>query len=270
MYNTDPKIPQAATAIKALLEDERRRPRKRVYYIGQLQVLLEDSFFPWLIYNAAVQLCRSGYLKRQIAKTTHADKVTFLFHHHFGTSQMRTRIATTTSLIDKYSRPRVAKILSLHLEALVKAELRAQGFDIVGEHTNQYKGNRWTKTDHNLDFIAEHRSGRLAIGVEVKNTLSVPERDEIQTKLDLCRYLNLTAVFATRWMKPYVQLIRERGGFSWFFKTQIYPLDYEKFTQIIWNKLGLPVTVRTELPPKSVAIFSEWVRKSTVTNREIR
>jgi len=256
---TDLHIAEAASAIKSLFEDRYHRPRKRTFYIGQLQVLLEDRLFPWIVYNAAMQLIQQGYLRRQILPTRYADKVTFLYHSKFTTDQMRTRFSNTAKLIDRYSRPDIANALGLHLEGLVKAELRAQGFNIIAIHANEYRGRKWTRTEHDLDIIAEHRSQRLRIGVEVKNTLSVPERDEVETKIALCHHLGLTPVFATRWMKPYVELIRREDGFSWFFKTQIYPPGFEKLTRIVWRRLKLPVMVRTDLPEKSVQIFNSWV-----------
>jgi len=263
MPPVDPAILRATFEIKSLFEDKYHRPRKKALYIGQLQVLLEEKFFPWIVYNATMQLVKDGYLNQHIVQTKYADKVTFLYHHHFTEKEMSTRLANTVRLIEKYSNPDVADALGKHLEGLVKAELRAQNFDIKGIHTNEYEGRKWPNTSHTLDFIAEHKSQRLKIGVEVKNTLSVPEREEIETKIKLCHYLKLTPVFAARWIKPYVNLISQEGGFSWFFKTQIYPLGFERHAKTIWGRLRLPVTVRTELPEKSVQIFNKWVDKQT-------
>jgi hypothetical protein len=210
-----------------------------------------------------MELLRQRYLKHQIVRTRYADKVTFVYHRKFLKEQMITRITNTRKLIDRYSRPDVARILGKHLESLVKAELRAQHFEIKAAHTNEFQGKKWTKTDHTLDLVAEHESRHLIVGVEVKNTLSVPEREEIETKIQISKHLGLTPLFAARWMKPYVNLIYVAGGFSWFFKTQIYPLGFEKFTQTIWKRLELPVNVRTDLPKKSIEAFNAWVTKKT-------
>jgi len=263
MTAVDPQILKATPLIQSLFQDKYRRPRKRIYYIGQLQVLLEDDFFPWIVYNALMRLIQQRDLKQQIAPTRYADKVTFIYHRKFTKTQVSTRIRNTARLIDRYSHPRVAEALGKHLEGLVKAELRAQGFEIISTHTNEYKGRKWQKTNQNLDFIAEHRSQRLNIGVEVKNTLSTPEREEIETKIELCQYLNLTPVFAGRWMQPYLKLIQTKGGFCWIFKTQIYPPGFEALTKTLWTRLRLPVTVRTDLPPKSLRGFDTWVNKKT-------
>lgn len=262
MPTLDPAILRAIPQVRSKFEDTYHRPRKQAYYIGQLQVILENDFFSWIAYNATMELVKAGYLSFQVVNTKHADKVTFVYHHSF-TGKMDTRLKNIAKLIDKYSNHTVAEALGRHLEGLVRAELRAQGFTIISTNAREYKGRRWTKTNHNLDLIAEHSSGRLNVGIEVKNTLSMPEREEIETKIELCHYLGLTPVFATRWIKPYVELIRYADGFSWFFKTQIYPPGFDKLTQEIWKKLKLPVTVRTDLPQKSIEILSRWISQRT-------
>ena len=42
----------------------------------------------------------------------------------------------------------------------------------------------------------------------------------------------------------------------------MYPLGHEKFVKKIWNQLKLPVSVRTELPEKSVKNFELWIEKN--------
>jgi len=76
--STDPQIPKASSEIMSLFEDRYHRPRKRPFYIGQLQVLPEAEFFPWIVYNAAMQLLREGYLRSHAIPTRYADRVTFL------------------------------------------------------------------------------------------------------------------------------------------------------------------------------------------------
>jgi hypothetical protein len=96
--------------------------------------------------------------------------------------------------------------------------------------------------------------------VEVKNTLPIIEREELDIKLEICEYLGITPLFAVRWIKPYIEHIRNKGGFSWVFKTQIYPPGFEQLTRTLYNRLELPVTVRTDLPEKTINIFHQWVQ----------
>ena len=94
--------------------------------------------------------------------------------------------------------------------------------------------------------------------------------------------MEIVPVFAVRWVKPYIECIRKQGGFSWIFKVQMFPLGYEEFVGSVRRRLSVgkssgrranadagtrrmrneyPVTVRTELPEKSVAKFDEWVAR---------
>ena len=271
----DPEILKAKPEVMKLFTDKLGRPKKTPYYITQIQTLLENYYFPWITYQATKQLVEEKALSRTETKTKYSDAV-FLFNAKLDKPPFRhsidAHIKSTCKLIDKYSNPNVCKAYGEHLEGLVKAELRAQGFIIAGVHTNKYNDQEWAQTGHNLDFVAEHRSGKLKIGVEVKNTLPMIEREELDVKLDMCDFLGLKPIFAVRWLKPYTELIRQRGGFSWIFKTQIYPPGFDELTKLLWKRLSIqslkldwPVNVRTELPEKSVLIFQNWVNSQTTS-----
>jgi hypothetical protein len=263
MQKPDPQIAKAKQEVMKLFTDDYGRPKKTPYYVAQLQTLLENQFFPWITHQAAEQLVNQNILSRIETTTKCHSKVVFFYNAKLDDPKLKpsveTHIKSICKLIDSYSEHTVCKALGDHLEGLVKAELRAQGFTIVGAHTRKYKNKDWTKTDHNLDFIAEHYSCKIKIGVEVKNTLPTIEREELDIKLDMCDFFRITPVFAVRWLKPYIELIRNRGGFSWMFKTQIYPPGFEELTKTLYKRLNLPVTVRTELPEKSVDIFQRWI-----------
>lgn len=267
MQSTDAEIQKAKQSISPLFVDKYNRPRKSPLYVTQLQTLLETKHFPWIVYQAASQLVKEDILDKRETETRYHDRVVFFFNKKLATPKyepiLETHIKSICGLIDKYSKPSIGKALGNHLEGLVKAELRAQGFIIVGTHTPEYKKKRWTRTGHNLDFIAEHISGKLSVGVEVKNTLPIIEREELDTKLDMCEFLGVVPLFAVRWIKPYTELIRSRGGFSWVFKTQIYPPGFDELTKTLFNRLQLPVNVRTDLPPKTIEIFHRWVEQRT-------
>ncbi len=66
------------------------------------------------------------------------------------------------------------------------------------------------------------------------------EQEELDVKLDMCNFLGLKPIFAVRWLKPYTELIRQRGGFSWIFKTQIYPPGFDELAQkLLWKRLSI-------------------------------
>ena len=190
---------------------------------------------------------------------------------------MKRRVMASARHVEKYSDVKHTRVAGRHLESLVKAQLKASQFEIVGEHSSEYAGRKWVETDHNLDFIAHKKGKNLTIGVEVKNTLGIIPREEIDIKIDICKHLGIVPVFAVRWIKPHSNCIHKQGGFSWMFKVQMFPLGYEKFVSdfskrfsirgksgndgMSRNRFNFPVTVRTELPEKSVAIFEQWVAK---------
>jgi hypothetical protein len=267
MQKPDKEVQFAKPIITEFFTDKSGRPKKTPYHVTQLQTLLETNFFPWITYQAAKQLVQEGVLSRLEASSRTQERVVFFYNAKLDKpeyqKQLSKHIKAHCQLIDKYSNDNVLRILGKYLEGLVKTELRVQGFTIVETHAKKYKDKVWTKTNHNLDFIAEHHSGKLAIGVEVKNTLPIIKRDEIEVKLQICEHLQLTPVFAVRWLKPYVDMIRKRGGFSWMFKTQIYPPGFEELTKTLYSRLKLPVTVRTDLPEKTIPIFQRWVENRT-------
>jgi hypothetical protein len=104
------------------------------------------------------------------------------------------------------------------------------------------------------------------------------EAEEIDIKIEICMFLEIIPVFAVRWIKPYINCINKQGGFSWVFKTQMYPLGQDRFVKELFDRLSVtnrtdarghelqfPVTVRTELPSISVQKFQAWAARAIVT-----
>ncbi len=247
--------------------DFRGRPLKIPYYTTQLQVIL-DYWYHWIVYNALKLLVEEEFLATfQIASQTQ-NKIVF-YHNAALQSEneqelLRTHARGIADLIDEHSVPQVSRALGKHLEGLVSYELRVEGFEIVATHTQRYKGRTWSKSEHDLDIIAEHRSGNLAIGVEVKNTLQVIDRKLLETKIRICDYLGLRPLFAVRWNKPYLELVREAGGFSWMFRDQFFPPGMESLANRLRDRLKLPTLVSTQIPPWRVAVFRNWVHRETI------
>lgn len=265
MQKRDPQIQSAKVCVMQLFEDKIKRAKRKPYYLTQIQTLHEETFSDNVIYQALTQLEAEGKLRRKIVPTqTQSQMVCFYFHSEFDNIDchplLNTHMKSTCKLIDKYSNPIFCKAYGDHLEQLVRQELRKQGFKIVGKHTSEYRNKKWTKTDNTLDIIAEHQSGKLTIGVEVKNTISILDKSEVETKLDICDFLGITPVFATRWLKPHEQLINQRRGFSWTFKQQLYPPCFKKLTIKVNKRLHMPTQARADLPTESIQCFHRWVK----------
>ena len=267
MQSTDPQINYAKKSVMKLFEDSYGRAKRKPYYITQIKTLLETRFSDDVTYQAIEQLVGERRLSKIIADTKYAQKVVFLYNAEFDNPKFKDsrgmHVKSICNIIDIYSNPDITKQYGEYLEGLVGEELQKQGFTIVGAHTKKYKDKKYPKSNNDLDFIAEHRSGKLTIGVEVKNTISIMDKKEVDIKLQMCDFLGITPVFATRWLKPYTKLIDDRGGFSWTFKTQLYPPRFTALANTLSNRLHLPVKVETKLPTESVQLFLSWVKKQT-------
>lgn len=286
---TDSIVDKAKEVLSMHFIDARGRPVKTPYYQHQLQVLYERQFFEWVVAKALRELVKEGRLvmldKDNVAelgrlKIVHGIRFYANADAMVGPDaeqSMKRRVMASARHVEKYSDAKHTRVAGRHLESLVKAQLKASQFEIVGEHTSEYAGRKWIETDHNLDFIAHKKGKKLTIGVEVKNTLGIIPREEIDIKIDICDRLGIVPVFAVRWIKPHLNCIRKQGGFSWMFRVQMFPLGYEKFVSDFSKRFSVrgkssddkagrgnsnfPVTVRTELPEKPVAIFEQWVAK---------
>lgn len=281
----DPAVRLAAQTLTQHFTDKSNQPIRTPLYITQLQVLYERDFFPWVIADA-IRILTEDKALTQFRKIDlpnpdqipNVRDIVFVANSQAYTEKpdlVKIHAQSTAELVNRYSNPEITKAVGNQLEGLVKYELRAKQFNITGLHTNQFKDKTWTQTGHNLDIVAQHNSGNLNIGVEVKNTLDLMEPEEIDKKIDMCHFLGLIPVFAIRWMKPYIDCIRNQGGYSWVFKTQIYPPGFEALTKLLYDKLSFttrsdsqgtplqfPVTVRTDIPEKPATALTKWVAAS--------
>lgn len=274
----DSKIAEAKSVLVGHFLDKKNRPIRTPYYQHQLQVLYEDRFFDWVVTAALDGLVDDGYLAVFNKKNTpelemmgnrigrmkfyaNADTV----RTDRGRRLMKKHVVSTAKLVSRYNRDDVNRMLGAQLESLVKSQLQISQFEIIGVHTNEYLGRKWTSTNHNLDFIARKKGKDFAVGVEVKNTLGVMDPKEIDVKIYICRYLGIVPVFAVRWNKPYVNCVYKQGGFSWFFKTQMFPIGQEKLVGQLFARLSagpqlkFPIAARNSLPERTVRVFDNWV-----------
>lgn len=280
-----PRNAEAKAVLRRHFITAQNLPVKTPYYQHQLQVLYEGDFFWWVVADALRELVNEGYLTvfdrervPDLADLNHVYAVRFYANANaIKTSRdeaiMKKHVLSTARMLDKYGGDKNNKILGKQLESLVENQLRILQFEILDKHTNRYGGKEWSKTYHDLDIIA--RRGRLAIGIEIKNRLNVMPPEDIDIKIDICRHLGVVPVFAVRWIKPYINCISKQGGFSWVFKTQILPFGQEQMAGKMFKRLSVPskkdgrgrslefpITVRNDLPPKSVRMFERWAQKA--------
>lgn len=241
------------------------RPNLTPIHTSVIQRKLEDKYPPWKVNDTLKKLEKENVLDSMEMKTEQGNKILFYYpkkiiSNYNDEEKIIAKMKRITSHINKYSSSKVTNILGKHLHALVKNELRVQGFKIIDEcNVNSYKGRKWEESNHTIDLLAKHKEKDLVIGVEVKNELDIMDKSELEIKLKLCKKLEITPVFACRWLNPYKHEITNNDGFLWQFKTQMYPIGFEMFTKSIKQRFGFPVKVATEIPKKPVKEFEEWL-----------
>ena len=132
-----------------------------------------------------------------------------------------------------------------------------RGFMPVASKVREYNGKKWENTGHDLDFV--FKRDNIEYGCEIKNTLGYIDKEELQTKLEMCSFWGIKPLFIMRYSpKTYNKMIYDYGGFALIFETQIYELSQEKLVQKIKDVLGLPVICSKAIPKGIIDRFEKW------------
>jgi hypothetical protein len=255
-------------ALTSLFFDKSNRPKKTPFYEGIILRRLEGEYTESEIIYALKKLQDELIpAKKRITSRerviSRLGKVIFYYPFILETNQTQKvriikKIEKTCAIIKRYSNYKVTTALGLHLHHLVKYELRALQFEIVGENTNEFDGKKW-HGHHTLDIIARHKKSSIAIGVEIKNSLDLIPSDELKIKIKMCQSLKIIPVFACRWLGPFRDIITSSSGYPWEFKYQLYPLCYADLAKMLKKKFDLPVIVASEIPAEAVKNFENWL-----------
>jgi len=160
-------------------------------------------------------------------------------------------------LVNEYSAPNIGAALGLQGEALILEGFASIEFVMKGRDKNKYGAREWIESDHDLDFIFE-RDGR-AYGIEVKNTLGYMDRIEFETKIRLCRHLDIRPVFAARMLpRSWINDLINADGFALIIKYQLYPWAHRDLARNVRTELGLPVDAPRRLMGGTMARFLRW------------
>lgn len=247
----DPYVEAAKDALSKLFTE---RPSE-VFYLQQLEVKFEKRFYHWITAKATSELL-DGLLRTEEAPLLEGTRVKFVFHksHRY----YRRQIGRALEVIREYSRPEITAGCGEQADMLFFNALMNRGFVSAGEDTNEYKGRKWTKTKHDLDFIIQKDD--RAYGCEVKNTWAYIERAEMRVKLDICEFLGLVPLFIMRYAaKSYLEEIRGRNGTFVIFEWHIYPFGQEELVKRIRETLGLGADCPRAIPSGIIDRFMNKV-----------
>nr|MDO8080833.1 hypothetical protein [Candidatus Freyarchaeota archaeon] len=175
------------------------------YHRKQIEVLFEKKYFHWLTDRNVNFLINEAFLKE---KTTKVANFVYRANIRYIDREINRRI----KLIEKYSAPDIMRAVGEYAEMLSEYMFRINSFKILDTHTNEYNNKKWTRSNHDLDFIIQ-KDG-ITYGVEVKNTLPYMEREEFNIKLEICKYLNIIPLWILRYApKPQFDEIKAQNGF---------------------------------------------------------
>jgi hypothetical protein len=228
--------------------------RREAFFMKQLEVGLEKTYFHWVTVNAINQLLE-GELRAEKYPLTQDTQIKFVFHRKLR--YHRRVAARKLKIVQEYSAPKMTRAYGKQAEVLFFTAFMDKGFRSYGRNTNEYNGKKWTKTAEDLDFIIGTQG--TVYGVEVKNRFDYIRAEELNSKLNMCDYLGIKPLFIMRYApKTYIHRINKRGGFALLFKTQIYPLGFERLVERINGELGLPVVCTGAIPESTMQRFMMW------------
>jgi len=246
----DPKTDEAKQVLMKELFDTQP---EEVFYGRQIEVLFERVFFHWITSRALNELVaeeKIGSAKEPLAKDTHIR-----FFWSTRCRYWKRRAKRISEVVLEFSRPELG--LGLHAELMFDAGLARARFVPTAVDVRSHGGKSWTRTGHDLDRIYE-RDG-VSYGAEIKNTLGYIEREELETKLEMCAFFGVRPLFIMRASpKSYNFEVIRRGGFALVFGTQLYPFGHGALAEQVQRELGLPAAAPRALPAGTVERFARW------------
>jgi DNA-binding transcriptional regulator YhcF (GntR family) len=210
--------------------------KNSVFTTKQLQVLFESHYFHWVTYRALCNLEKDGLIKRTTQKFYGIEAEV---RYHRSNRYHKRKTKKLMEIIKEYSTENVSWSCGIEANRLFYISLTERNFRYLGKDTNEFKGKKWIQTDHNFDYILE-RDG-IVYGIEIKNTFDYIDKDEMKTKIEICKYLGIKPLFIMRWApQSYMNDILNAGGFGLLFETKIFPLALKSLVEKINKEQYLP------------------------------
>ncbi len=229
-----------------------------VFYGRQIEVIVERDFFHWITTAALGELVNEG--KIQSEKLDVRTGLVARFYWSKGVRYWKREAGRTAKLIGRYSTEEVSRAVGDHGELMFDAALPRFGFMPVGREVQEYKGKKWTLTGHDLDRVFE-RDG-VGYGAEIKNTLDYIEREELETKISMCKELGLRPLFIMRFApKSYNDMIIKSGGYAMIFEWQLYPPGLAELAKELKEQLRLKVDIPRRIADGTIQRFLNWHMK---------
>ncbi len=247
----DPREISARETLEAFFNE---RPEK-VFFSRQIEVMHEKDYIHWITNRALRDLVERGVIKSETRSLKTGGSIRLLWHK--GYRYYKRDATHVIELVEEYADPNIGGALGLHGEAMVLEGFARSEFVMRGRGVREFRGKKWDKSEHDIDFIFERDS--VPYGIEVKNTLGYIQRKEFEIKIQLCKTLGIRPVFAVRMIpKPWINELNKRGGFALVFKYQLYPWTHRELAKRVATELGLPVDAPRALEDGTMERFLKW------------
>ena len=251
----DPAEARARTELGKFFEEQ----NEAVFFSRQIEILFEGRFFHWITARALRNLVEAGRVRREVRAIPSTGGAIHLFWNR-RYRYYRRAADEVVRLVSEYAHPNVAAAIGIHGEGMVLGGFADSEFVLKARETSEYQGRRWTRTNHDLDFIFERDD--LAYGVEVKNTLGYPAHEEISIKVMMAKFMRVTPVFVARMLaKTVINEIWKAGGFALILKYQLYPYSHRELAKRVAEELRLPVDSPRRLSDGTMKRFTDWHSK---------
>lgn len=232
--------------------------REHVFFSRQLEVQQENQFFHWITNRGLHRLRDEGVIRVETRLLKTGGTINVIWHS--GYRYYRRSAARLVGLVEEYADPNIGGVIGLHGEMMVLEGFARNQFVMRGRNVNEFQGRKWTKTNHNLDFIFE-RDGS-AYGVEVKNTLGYMSQEEFRIKVEICGFLGIRPLFAARMLpRTWIHDVNECGGYGMIMGYQLYPWTHKALARRVAEELDLPIDAPKALYDGTMQRFIEWHKR---------
>ncbi|HZQ75408.1 MAG TPA: hypothetical protein VFB08_21040 [Burkholderiales bacterium] len=246
----DPVLDRAIARLRSFFS----QAPTRLFYSTQIETALERDFFHWIVGRGLLELGNAAELTRR-TMPLQGQSINFYASrkHRYFERQLKTMLALLARIYD----PEFTHAIGRQGELMFDAALGRYGFRAEASNTKSWGGKTWMKTNHNLDRIVI-RDG-VAYGVEIKNTQNYISREELRTKIELCRHLGVKPLFIMRFApKSYMFEIFKSGGFGLLFEEQMYPLGHTELLKQVRETFGLKVSSPKDVKDGDMQRLLKW------------
>jgi|Deesub1362A_J573_1020465.scaffolds.fasta_scaffold00845_5 excisionase family DNA binding protein len=244
--------------LKYLDEDELSKSilklvsEKKVAYLRELQVNLEDKYPHYEVYNKLQILVKSKKINTYLFGSS-KQKYRWFFPIRTSWEDVKDIANKKMMLAEAYkNHPRRFEnndvIYNDYSEYLVEQSMIRAGYTIVAKDAYYFNGFAYKEEGagrpKDLDFIVKLPGIDIFLGVEVKNRLDYPKSNDINDIINICRKLQIKPLLVARMVHPMTfDVIKNLGGYVLIFKQMFikpgFPRD--KFEEI--RKLKIPIAI---------------------------